>query len=618
MDNAKTVLGISGLFHDSAAALVRGADILAAAQEERFSRKKGDWSFPKSAIDFCLKAQGTAGPADAVAFYENPVLKTDRIVRNAIDQAPRGARLWPQTLRTMHSLNEELPRLLETVSGDKERLFFVPHHRSHAASAFYPSPFDNAAVLIVDGVGEWSTTSIWSGTPAGLEPVLEMKFPHSIGLLYSAFTQYCGFMVNSGEYKMMGLAPFGQPIFVDRIRDRMIDQKPDGSFSLNMQMFDFATAPTTISPLFGYLFDQPARLPSEPITQHYMDVAASGQRIIEDLLIALAQTALQRTGARNLCMAGGVALNCVANGKIRSSVEGLDGFWIQPAAGDAGGALGAALEVSKTLAPLTPPPKPKSRSPLGNMSGAYLGPEFSDSDIAAALEAQGVVYSKPDSDETYCNEISDALANGQIIGHFDGPMEFGPRALGNRSILADPRPENTLNRVNVMIKFREGWRPFAPIILADQAQTYFELVGESPYMLQVAPLRAPYRGDVSLQDAQARGLRSLSDLQNAVVSDFSAVTHVDYSARIQTLGHDSPTRAYRILRQFHEQTGCPMLLNTSFNVRGEPIVCTPRDAVDCFLNTRIDVLAIGGFIARRSAQSKEAQMKVGQRRFNAD
>jgi len=618
MSNPKAVLGISGLFHDSAAALVQGPVILAAAQEERFTRKKGDWSFPSRSIDYCLAQLPDNDSLDALAFYENPTLKMDRIIRNAMAMAPGGAPLWPQTLRTLLELNENLPRSLRSILDDPERIFFMSHHRSHAASAFYPSPFDRAAVLVVDGVGEWSTTSIWSGTADGLTPVHELRFPHSLGLLYSAFTQYCGFSVNSGEYKLMGLAPFGQPIHRELILDKMIEVKPDGSFALDMKFFEFHTGTSTISPLFGYLLGQPARLPSDPITQHFMDVAASAQAVIEEVMIALVRTALKSTDMRNLCLAGGVGLNCVANGRLLGEVTDLDGIWIQPAAGDAGGALGAALEVSRLRSGPQTERWAKVNDTPDAMQDAFLGPGYENSEIEAALRASGIQYDTYDDDTEFCQIVGAALVAGQIVGHFDGRMEFGPRALGNRSILADPRPNGTLTRVNMRIKFRESWRPFAPVILAEELGNFFEGSTENPYMLLVAHLREQSRIGPSLDEARRLGLRSLAELQEAVTSEFNAVSHVDYSSRVQTLNQTSSSRAYRILRTFFDKTNCPMLLNTSFNVRGEPVVNTPKDAIDCFLNTHIDVLAIGPYIANKAAQTAEARNKVGRTKFRAD
>ncbi|SLN76846.1 carbamoyltransferase family protein [Roseisalinus antarcticus] len=609
------VLGISSHFHDSAAALVRGDRIVAAAQEERFTRRKADWRFPEHAIRYCLShlPEGTA--PEAVAYYEDPSLKTRRILGTARDLAPRGAPLWPQMIATLRTLSSGLPRRLRNLVDDPGRVVFVPHHRSHAASAFYPSPFDGAAVLVLDGVGEYSTTTLWRGDAAGLRAEGEIRFPHSLGMFYSAFTQYCGFKVNSGEYKLMGLASFGEPLFRQKILDSLIDLRPDGSFKLNMAYFDFDKGSSTISPLFEMLFGEPPRRPDAPVTPFHMNLAASAQAVLEEAVLRLATTALALTGQRNLCLAGGVALNCLVNTRLRLELPGLDGLWIQPAAGDAGGALGAALDVARSRHGTDRPARKPGRD---GMSASLLGPSYSDDEIRAALDAAGLVFEAPATPEALARETAEALAEGQIVGHFDGRMEFGPRALGNRSILADPRGVETLSRVNRSIKFREDWRPFAPIVLADRAAEIFEAPAESPYMLLVTKLKPAFRGEMDLAQARARGLNTPMDLQGAVTSRFAAVTHVDFSARLQTIDPAGGARAGAILSAFDALTGCPMLLNTSFNVRGEPIVCTPRDAVECFLNTHLDLLAIGGFLVRKRSQKDEALGKIGRMLFEAD
>jgi carbamoyltransferase len=615
MHAPRFVLGISALFHDSAAALVDGATIVAAAQEERFSRRKADSAFPGRAIEYCLSQLPAGAGLDAVAFYENPRLKMDRIVETAVANAPRGAVIWPQALRTLFELDTSLPARLCGVLDDPSRIHFTTHHRSHAASAFYPSPFDSAAVLVVDGVGEWSTTSIWQGSGDRLHPVREVRFPHSLGLFYSAFTQYCGFKVNSGEYKLMGLAPFGRPVYRKKICDEIIDVKPDGSFALNLKYFEFHTGASTVSPLFGILLGQPVRLPSEPLTQHFMDVAASAQAVINDVMQALAVSALRLTDMRHLCMAGGVALNCVANTAIWRNVTGLNGLWIQPAASDAGGALGAALEVARRGLP-SRPIRPVSRGDA--MNGALLGPRYSYAEIEAVLRHRGIPFEAPVDEGSLCQAAAAALGNGSIVGHFDGRMEFGPRALGNRSILADPRPDGTLQRVNRQIKFREGWRPFAPVVLAEEAAHYFDGPTDSPYMLLLSELKEQFRSGPSLGEARSIGTYLPADLQQAVTSAFGAISHVDYTSRLQTLSRHSGSRVGAILAAFHELTGCPMLLNTSFNVRGEPIVCSPDDAVGCFLDTHLDVLVIGPFIVRKQAGAAWMNKKAGRRKFDAD
>ncbi|MCJ7874846.1 carbamoyltransferase N-terminal domain-containing protein [Phaeobacter sp. J2-8] len=618
MKDDEYVLGISSHFHDSAATLVQGQRIVAAAQEERFTRKKADWGFPDHAIRYCLSQLPDPDQRVSVAFYENPQLKLERVFRNARSTAPRGAALWPQTLRMMCDYGQDLSARLLTVCDDPDRIFFVPHHRSHAASAFYPSPFDTAAVLVVDGVGEWSTTSLWNGADDRLMPLSEIRFPHSLGLFYSAFTQYCGFRVNSGEYKLMGLAPFGKPRFAKRIMDNLIDLKDDGSFELDMSYFRFDTDVTTISPLFEMLFDRPVRQPDSPMDRHYMDVAASAQAVLQDALARLASTTLRISGQKNLCLSGGVALNCVANSHLIKTVPGLENLWIQPASGDAGGALGAALDVAAHLKTKSASPdgSVRARAPADPMAGSFLGPDFDDESILAELQKSKLIWEQPDD---MPGQVASALAEGLIIGHFDGRMEFGPRSLGNRSILADPRPDDMLDRVNLKIKFREGWRPFAPMVLKEHAATLFEGPTDSPYMLLISTLKHAYRHKATLATALGQGLYEPLDLMRAVSTDFSAVTHVDFSARLQTV--DPAARLSRsgdILQKFYELTGCPMLLNTSFNVRGEPIICSPRDAIDCFMNTNMDCLAIGPFLVRRSAQPEWVNSFIGKKKYAAD
>ncbi|MEL7252741.1 MAG: carbamoyltransferase N-terminal domain-containing protein [Pseudomonadota bacterium] len=602
------ILGISSHFHDSAAALVQDGRILAAAQEERFSRVKGDWAFPEQAIKDCLSHCPDPDRLK-LAFYEHPRLKLERVMQTAARTAPRGAALWPHSLRLMRDYGHDLPARLLQVCDDPDRILCVPHHRSHAASAFYASPYASAAVLVVDGVGEWSTTSLWKGEGKTLTPLGEIRFPNSLGLFYSAFTQYCGFKVNSGEYKLMGLAPFGKPRFNDLIRHHMFFLKPDGSFELNMDCFRFDTDVTTISPFFENLLGRPRRLPDTALDPHYMDVAASAQQVLHDTMGLLAHTALQMSGESTLCMAGGVALNCVANRHLLETVPGLDQIWVQPASGDAGGALGAALDVGMH-------DPDTQRVPKDIMAGAYLGPGFTDDAIGEELDRVGLIWDKPDD---IASETAKALADGLIVGHFDGRMEFGPRSLGNRSILADPRPDDMLDRLNLKIKFREGWRPFAPMVLKDVASQLFDGPTDSPYMLLVADLKEEHRHATTLAGARADGLYDPLELMRAVSSDFSAVTHVDFSARLQTVDpEESHTRAAAILKAFHDLTGCPMLVNTSFNVRGEPIVCTPRDAMDCFLNTHMDVLVIGPYLVRRAAQPDKINLHIGHRIYDAD
>ncbi|MDR7127298.1 carbamoyltransferase N-terminal domain-containing protein [Pseudotabrizicola sp. 4114] len=607
------VLGISAYFHDSAAALVSGDTILAAAQEERFTRIKADWRFPDQAIQYCLSQLPAGATLDQVAFYEDPGLKTLRILENARTKAPSGARLWPQMVETLRTLTTDLPHRLLRIAGDPAKITFVPHHLSHAASAFYPSPFSDAAVLVLDGVGEDATTTLWSGSANGLTLLDQIRFPHSLGLFYSAFTQYCGFKVNSGEYKLMGLAPFGVPQYRDLILKELISLQPDGSFTLNMAYFEFDKGLSTVSPLFEMLFGQPCRRDDAPMTPFHMNVAASAQAVLEEAVLALARTALNKSSSGNLCLAGGVALNCVANSRLHRDLSGLTGLWIQPSAGDAGGALGAALQVARANA------QPSARTGKNDqMRGSFLGPDFPDDAIREALVKADLRFEQIEDPATYASLVADSLSDGQIVGHFHGRMEFGPRALGNRSILADPRGKATLSRVNQSIKFREDWRPFAPIVLANMAATYFEEPSKSPYMLLVADLKPEYRGPQTIADARAAGQHAPMQLQGTVTSQFAAVIHVDFSARLQTIDPENGERSGQILSAFHQKTGCPMLLNTSFNVRGEPIICSPQNAIDCFLNTHLDLLAIGSFIVRKSDQAEWVSRKVGRMRFATD
>lgn len=601
----KYILGISAFFHDSAAVLLKGNRLMAAVQEERFSRKKLDASFPDKSIEYCLSFLPPNKELDYVAFYENPMLKMDRIFSNSLKNVPRGAPIWPQTLKTTNLLNNELPQSLLNLQGDPNKIYFSNHHMSHAASAFYPSGFDEAAILVVDGVGEWSTTSISHGNGDEIRGIKEIKFPHSLGLLYSAFTQYCGFKVNSGEYKLMGLAPYGNPNFEKFIYENLIEVKDDGSFQLNLKYFSYMTDNSTINPLFGQLFGFQARHPSEPITQHYRDVAASAQAVTNKIMKALASTALKLTGSKKLCLAGGVALNCVTNSQIANSFSIKENLWIQPAAGDAGGALGAALLTGK-----------KSLSTGKVKMNPFLGPEYSDAQIKKTLDDVGVIYRYISDESEYLQMISAALLKKQIVGFFQGRMEFGPRALGCRSILADPRVNGMLQKVNNKIKFRESWRPFAPSILEDKATKYFDSIVKSPYMLLTSKIIEVYRETNKFNQSQMQG-ESLYKILNLSYSSFPAITHCDYSSRIQTVNQSNGI-FYRLLKSYFEKTGCPMLLNTSFNVRGEPIVCTPKDAIDCFFNTHLDILAIGKFYIEKCAQNKKLKSNINTMKFDAD
>ena len=594
------VLGVSAYYHDAAAALVVDGVIAAAAQEERFTRIKHDPAFPVHAIRACLDLAGLRPrDLDFVTFYDKPFLKFERLLETYLAFAPRGFQSFrtalPVWLKEKLFQKSLLIRELGQLDADVDwgaRLQFSEHHLSHAASAFFPSPFERAAVLTLDGVGEWTTTSLATGEGNRLSVISEIHFPHSIGLLYSAFTQYTGFKVNSGEYKVMGLAPYGTPRFAAAIKEHLIDIKDDGSFRLNLDYFDYCTGLTMINERFERLFGGPARRGEAALGQREMDLAASVQAVTEEVVLKLARGVARRTGERNLCLAGGVALNCVANGKLLR--EGVfDRLWIQPAAGDAGGALGAAL-VTAHLHGGQP------RQPTGaldGMAGAYLGPAYATSDIEAQLRAAGAVFETLD-DATLVERCAGALVEGKALGWHQGRMEFGPRALGGRSILGDARSPTMQKLLNLKVKYRESFRPFAPSVLREDVAAWFDLDADSPYMLLVAPVSAAHR--LVMSDAQ-EALFGIDKL-NVARSSIPAVTHVDYSARIQTVHHETHPRYHALISRFKALTGCPMLVNTSFNVRGEPIVCTPEDAYRCFMGTGIDVLAVGNCFLRKTDQ----------------
>jgi carbamoyltransferase len=592
------VLGLSAFYHDSAAALVIDGEIIAAAQEERFTRKKHDAGYPRHAIDYVLSAGGlTPSDIDYVAFYEKPFLKFERLLETYVSMAPRGFKsfamalpLWiREKLYQKDLLSTELNSLVKADWNAK--LVFSEHHLSHAASAFFASPFHDAAVLTMDGVGEWATTSLAIGHGNELTIEREIHFPHSLGLLYSAFTYYNGFRVNSGEYKLMGLAPYGEPKYVSKIMENLIDVKPDGSFRLDMKYFDYCAGLTMTSQQFDQIFGGPARNPEDPLTQRHMDLAASVQFVLEEVVLRLARSIAIQTGMRNLCLAGGVALNCVANGKVLR--DGcFEKIWIQPASGDAGGALGAALAASYMHLGL-----PRKVVSPDSMHGSYLGPSYADDEVETALHRVGARFVKVTDAELF-NKTADCLAVGLAIGWFQGRMEFGPRALGNRSILGDARSPAMQKILNLKIKYRESFRPFAPAVLADDAADYFDLNVESPYMLMVAPVRQERRRPVSAEEAALFGIEKL----NVPRSDIPAVTHVDYSARVQTVRQDTNPKLHALLSIFKERTGCSVLANTSFNVRGEPIVCTPEDAFRCFMGTDLDILVVGNCILRKEDQ----------------
>ncbi len=593
------VLGISAFYHDSAAVVVRDGEIIAAAQEERFSRKKHDPRFPQRAINYCL-GEAFIDPAelDAVVFYDNPLLTFDRVTKNAISVAPAGREQFVAACRTLLGTKACLERELEACLGVVPRLLVTPHHMAHAASCFYPSPFEHAAILTIDGVGEWATCTIGAGSGSHIELLEEMRYPHSLGLLYSAITYYCGFKVNSGEYKLMGLAPYGEPRFAQLIRDHLVDIRDDGSIRLNTEYFGFLDSPFMTNAKFDALFGGPARQPDTLITRREMDIAASIQQVTEEIVLKLVAHAITLTGHRNLVMAGGVALNCVANGRVLRE-SGLEGLFVQPAAGDAGGALGAALLVAHELFGA-----PRSVTPMRDaLNGSYLGPSFSTYEVEDFLDRQDVPnHHVPDADER-ATLVAAALADGNVVGFFSGRMEFGPRSLGARSILGDPRQQDMQTRMNLKIKYRESFRPFAPSVLAERASEYFDLDGASPYMLLTAPVQA------GRQRAMERPITDGDDMLvilNQPRSDIPAVTHVDYSARVQTVGPDANPEFRRLLNAFHAKTGCAVLVNTSFNVRGEPIVCTPQDAYRCFMRTGMDLLVLEDRILWKHEQPAQA------------
>jgi len=595
------ILGISAFYHDSAAALVVDGRIVAAAQEERFSRTKHDAGFPTHAIAYCLAEAGLA-PADLdyVGFYDKPVLKFERLLETYLAYAPRGFGSFVKAMPQWLEQKLHLPREIRAGLGGEYRkgITFTEHHESHAASAFFASPFDDAAILTLDGVGEWATASYGEGHGNRIALSHELRFPHSLGLLYSAFTYHTGFKVNSGEYKLMGLAPYGRPIYADRIRDRLIDLKPDGSFRMDMRYFRYCEGLRMTSPAFDTLFDGPRRAPESPITRREMDLAASVQLVTEEIMLAAARHVHRETGQRHLCLAGGVALNCVGNGRILR--EGpFDDIWIQPAAGDAGGALGVALFIWHQLLD-----QPRPSSPDDRQHGSLLGPRFSDDALAAFLDAQGAVYHRFDTDAALCERVAALLADEQVVGWFQGRMEFGPRALGARSIIGDARSREMQSVMNRKIKFRESFRPFAPSVLQDHAAEYFELTGDqtSPYMLLVAPVQAGIR----TPDAEEGARDGLAALQVAR-STVPAVTHVDYSARVQTVDAGRHGRYHTLLEAFRRRTGCPVVINTSFNVRGEPIVCEPAHAYRCFMATNMDALVLERFVLLKPEQPQARQ-----------
>ena len=595
------IIGISAYYHDSAAALVQDGRIIAAAQEERFTRKKHDQGFPANALRYCLEEGGLKPEeVDHVAFYDKPFLKFERLLETYLSFAPKGYTsfrmalpLWlGEKLFQKRLLNRELKAFAPDVEWEK-RLLFSEHHLSHAASAFYPSPFEESLVLTMDGVGEWTTTSAAHGKGKDLAIMREIHFPHSIGLLYSAFTYYTGFKVNSGEYKVMGLAPYGEPKYAKTIFDKLMDLKPDGTFRLDQSYFDYCTGLTMTNGRFDELFGGPARKPEERVTQKEMDLAASIQAVTEEVMLRLTRSLARETGARNLCLAGGVALNCVANGKILRD-KTFERIWVQPAAGDAGGALGAALAAHHMLLAA---PRHSPGNTLDAMQGSYLGPAYEQKDIEKRLEAAGAKFTVLD-EASLIRDTAKALAEEKAVGWHQGRMEFGPRALGGRSILGDPRSPAMQKMLNLKVKYRESFRPFAPSVLREDVGEWFELEDDSPYMLLVAPVQEKHRREMTAEEQALFGIDKL----NVPRSDIPAVTHVDYSARVQTVHRETNPRYHALLSAFKGLTGCGVLVNTSFNVRGEPIVCTPEDAFRCFMGSEIEVLTVGNCYLKKEEQ----------------
>ncbi len=610
------ILGISAYYHDSAAALVVDGDIVAAAQEERFSRKKHDARFPKSAIAYCLKqADIVLTEVDQIVFYDKPLIKFERLLETYLAYAPKGLASFiaamPVWLKEKLYLKSLLKKELATLGDCKKtqlpQLLFTEHHQAHAASAFFPSPFERAAVLCLDGVGEWATTSVWLGEDHQLTPQWEIDFPHSLGLLYSAFTYYTGFKVNSGEYKLMGLAPYGEPKYVDHILNHLLDLKEDGTFRLNMDYFNYTTGLTMTTPKFHQLFGGSPRQSEGKLTQREMDIACSIQHVTEEVVLRLARTIKKELNTDYLCLAGGVALNCVANGRILQETDFRD-IWIQPAAGDAGGAIGAALAIWHQYHE-----KPRIPHDGDAMRGGYLGPCFGKTEIQDYLQSVNAPYQYLEDDKLM-PDLAEILEQENVVGWFSGRMEFGPRALGGRSIIGDPRSAKMQSVMNLKIKYRESFRPFAPSVLAEQVSDYFEIDRPSPYMLLVAPINPELRIPMTKEQEELFGIDKL----NIKRSQIPAVTHVDYSARIQTVHQQTNPRYYDLLRHFHIKTGCAVLVNTSFNVRGEPIVCTPEDAYRCFMRTEMDYLVLENFVLAKSDQPQIQKDESWKTEFELD
>lgn len=604
------ILGISAYYHDSAAAILRNGEIIAAAQEERFTRKKHDFTFPKHAIDYCLKQAGiSANDLAYVAFYDKPIEKFDRLLETYVAYAPRGLKSFIMAMPLWLKEKLWIPSLIKENLEYHGKVLFPEHHESHAASAFFPSPFEHAAFLTLDGVGEWATTSYGIGDGNSIRMLAEMRFPHSLGLLYSAFTYFTGFKVNSAEYKVMGLAPYGEPKYVRTIYEHLIDLKDDGSFKMNMEYFDYCAGLRMTNKKFARLFGGPERTPESELTRREMDIARSLQEVTEEIMLRMARHLYRETGEKNLVLAGGVALNCVGNGRLLR--EGpFERIWIQPAAGDAGGALGAALSVWHGY---LGNPRTVNSEGRDAQHGSYLGPEFPDEVIEKFLQTHGVTYQKL-ARENLPDTVADLVADGCVIGWFQGRMEFGPRALGARSIIGDPRSPTMQSLMNLKIKFRESFRPFAPAVLADRVSDYFQLHCESPYMLLVAPVNESRRIPMTPEQESLFGIAKL----NVPRSEIPAVTHVDYSARIQTVHRETNVLFYDLIAAFYRKTGCPLVINTSFNVRGEPIVCRPEEAYQCFMRTGMDYLVIGSFLVAKSEQKILQPDKEWMKEFELD
>ena len=595
-----SILGISAYYHDSAAALLRDGELVAAAQEERFTRKKHDPGFPRHAIEYCLQETGqTLQDVDRIVFYDKPLVKFERLLETYLSYAPNGLRsfiaampIWlKEKLYLKTTLKREFSALGNCKANDLPQLMFAEHHQSHAASAFYFSPFESAAVLCLDGVGEWATTSAWLGKGSSIEPLWEIDFPHSLGLLYSAFTYFTGFRVNSGEYKLMGLAPYGEPKYVDLILDNLLDLKEDGTFRLDMSYFNYCTGLTMTNDKFADLFGGPARKSESDISQREMDLAASIQVVTEDVVMRLARTLQKETGEENVCLAGGVALNCVSNGKLIRNGP-FKNVWVQPAAGDAGGAAGAAAVVWYDREGGT-----RKVNGTDLMQGSYLGPRYEDEEIRRQLDTYNAVYERLDDDQLM-PRLAKIMAEENVVGWFQGRMEFGPRALGGRSIIGTPKSEKMQTTMNLKIKYRESFRPFAPSVLEERVSEYFEHEGESPYMLVVAPVLEKLRIELTEEQQKLFGIDKLKLKR----SELPAITHVDYSARVQTVSARTNPRYHALLKAFEDETGCAVLVNTSFNVRGEPIVCTPEDAYRCFMRTEMDYLVIENYLLEKPKQ----------------